>query len=792
MSRGRPWLRIEPGLLCIFGVTALILAVLFGPAFTGDRVLASQSLLYTSPIFAAEAPPDVADDLNTLLADAVFAYHPLLEFDREQIRSGAMPSWNPNIGAGRPLGAAQGAPFFPTSLPMYILSFWQSLIWVAAAKFLIAGLGVYLLCRRFRLATGAAVLGAIAFAFSTYFVALLDAGQALAYMTLPFCLLFADRLLERPRAPSAIALGLAGGLIMLNGHPESAALALATVAIFVAFKLAGPRAAAGRPRLGRLLALAASISAGVGAVAILPLAELLTVATGAQRGGGDQAVTSLSGATLPNFWGRDDTLAFNSAPVHFAGRAFYVGALALLIAVAGFSLRRSREQAFFGILAVLLSLIVVDTPIKDAVELIPGVRIVELTSASGILVLSLCILAAFGFDRFLRCGLEQRRALLKRAAVLALLPLTAVVIEPQILGAIGDALTPAALLGNDAPSLAAAKLASVLRWALFAGLGIAALALTARSSRWPAVAAIAAVALVGLDLTLIDRGYRSTIEEAVADPPPPVSVAALKDGSSHARVGGGGTALHPNLASTYGLRDLRAEDLPAIERYLELYTELGGDYTELFGSTTVDLSSPAAGKLLSAFAVEQVVAEAGELPPQGYRRSLSAEGQQVFTSSEPHPRAAVAEDWRVAEDLDEALSGIAASPAAKLERSPLIEGAAAAPTAPSSRRMRAPEAKIVRDDPTAVSIEVDSAKGGYLILHDSFYPGWSAEVDGEEAEIDPANVAFRAVRVPAGASTVEFRYHPVALIAGAAITVACTLTSVLALAILMVRRRREG
>ena len=77
---------------------------------------------------------------------------------------------------------------------------------------------------------------------------------------------------------------------------------------------------------------------------------------------------------------------------------------------------------------------------------------------------------------------------------------------------------------------------------------------------------------------------------------------------------------------------------------------------------------------------------------------------------------------------------------------------------------------------------------GQLVLLDTFYPGWRAEVDGREVPIRPANVAFRAVEVEAGSHEVRFSYRPASVIAGGAITLAAL--ALTALGLLFGRARR--
>lgn len=69
-------------------------------------------------------------------------------------------------------------------------------------------------------------------------------------------------------------------------------------------------------------------------------------------------------------------------------------------------------------------------------------------------------------------------------------------------------------------------------------------------------------------------------------------------------------------------------------------------------------------------------------------------------------------------------------------------------------------------EPERVAIRTDSAFPGYAVLSDAYYPGWEATVDGQPATIERANLMFRAVAVPAGRHTVEFRYRPRTFVAG--------------------------
>ncbi|MCE7960687.1 MAG: hypothetical protein DYH06_22535, partial [Acidobacteria bacterium ACB2] len=60
--------------------------------------------------------------------------------------------------------------------------------------------------------------------------------------------------------------------------------------------------------------------------------------------------------------------------------------------------------------------------------------------------------------------------------------------------------------------------------------------------------------------------------------------------------------------------------------------------------------------------------------------------------------------------------------------------------------------------PDRLAADVEGA--AFLLVADAFGPGWRALVDGREAPLLPANLAFRAVPVPGGRHRVEIVYRP--------------------------------
>jgi hypothetical protein len=79
-------------------------------------------------------------------------------------------------------------------------------------------------------------------------------------------------------------------------------------------------------------------------------------------------------------------------------------------------------------------------------------------------------------------------------------------------------------------------------------------------------------------------------------------------------------------------------------------------------------------------------------------------------------------------------------------------------------------------DPGEVLVTVHAPDGAWLLLSDTWYPGWEAMVDDVSTTLYRADYLFRAVWVPPGEHEVEFRYRPALLAIGGFLSLAAWLS----------------
>lgn len=816
--RIRTWLARRPALAAA-GLYALLALLLFSHSLGPGRTQAASDYLYSAAPWEAQRPDGVRGlGANYETLDQSLQFLPFFEYIGAQ---GRIPLWNPHIMGGRTfIGNAQHQLFSPFTLPTYVLGLWSSLVWASFLKVFVAAFGTFLLARALAMRYAGCLLAGLVFGFGLFFVVWVPWPVAGVFAFIPWLLLTTDRVVRRPGVLSVAALAVVVGLTYFGGHPESSFHALFGALAFLALRLwqvrSGRLEAHGGWGRGLLCGAGALlIGSALAAVAIVPFVEALLQS--ADLGRRDEAVKVqlryISALVLPDYYGRPTQLALEGLIVE---RAFYVGALTLLLAAAALIVRPTLERvavAGLGLFSLLMVFAV--EPVFSAARLLPGFGTVHNTRLTILFLLSAALLAGWGLDELTSAGskLRRRRAVLAVAIVALLAPLLWILGAGRApLDVLDDGLRVA--WGFESPGLVPERAQPVLAasslivWVSFASAALALLALRSRG-RMPATAfAVAAVALIALDLFRAGMGQNPGIPTDHARQPATGALRYLQARTPARFVGAdpvdprGGIPppVTPNTSMRYGLYDARGYDFPIEQRYDRLWQD---SVQRLEGFTIHTERAPIDERSLRALSLLGVadVIQRPEDPPLRYAGlELAYEGRdaRVYANERALPRALVVASQREVSGSDAALRAVT-SPFFDGREEVIVErrvpGLAVSPgELPSAlARPRPPAAgaaRIASYEPERVELRATAARPSLLVLNDVHFPGWKAELDGREVPIERVNFLMRGVRLPAGTHRVVMRYEPASYRAGLLVSLLALVGLAGAVAADLVRRRR--
>lgn len=175
------------------------------------------------------------------------------------------------------------------------------------------------------------------------------------------------------------------------------------------------------------------------------------------------------------------------------------------------------------------------------------------------------------------------------------------------------------------------------------------------------------------------------------------------------------------------------------------------------------------------------------LSTSGRYRLVYSGDVKIYENLDNMPRAFLVHEARVIDD-DLATVAAMADPAFRPEQTVIL---AASPERQAEIKRGTDTVEIVTYDPECVTLEVDAGSAGYLVLTDTYYPGWEAEVNGRTVPIYRANLTSRAIALDAGHHQVVFSYRPHTFYTGTAISLLTLLATIIGLIRIRVRRYRK-
>ncbi len=751
-------------------LTGALVVWFFAPVILRNETFSTVENLqeFSYPWFNPASPPV---HLYPQLDQANFV-HPRQEFlDRSLKVEHQIPLWDPLTFGGHPFFAGTGSRLAYPPLLLLSLSFspsWTHDLYIALHLF-VAEVAVFALMRELEVGMGGALLSSMAWAFGSYTLGwvMLEMFAAPAAL-LPLALLCARRWYDRDSWPALLTGALVLGLLFLGTSVENALFCFLCVggylACLVLTRLIRRWSALSTRSRVALLAAPAVFMAGAASVAAIGILPFLDLNASSERAGTamySRALSVVPWKTFRYLFTPPPVLTdpFKATSILIRGQVF-VGLAAALLAVIGLFVRRPGSGLGRG-LVVGLFLFTVGTPVTWlALRVVPQLGALNgFGRALFLFDLGVAVLAGLGLDAVLGAlrrrtrrdaGRKPARALLMLPALLTALCLGATATQ---LITYGRRVNPPFQPRTDA-------------------------------ELFPSTPAIdAARAVIG------DRPGRSPILP-VRHP--------------------GGYAV---LFGTVGM----ALDLPTVSGYEPVVPASVSKLWRVVAGEPLSsvLSRPLPGTLLLAFDTKvrtdllgrtgvaavmgppDLNAEPGwdldSLSARGLRQTYGGPDGTVLEVLDHRPRAAVVSDAIWAASPTEALARFTDA-SFDARRQVVLEGRPVGLDGSASTAVTQPGAQGIDwriDSPNHLRLNVTSERSGWLVLLDGWDPGWTARVNGRTTDVRRANSNFRAVKVPAGSSTVDFTYRPKSILVGAAISMV-SIVLILAVVIFGVIRRRRS
>lgn len=617
-----------------------------------------------------------------------------------------LPWWNPYEGTGMALlGETQSAALFP---PTLLTGFSNGQLYEHMLLELVAGICTYRLLRRIGVNRAAAIAGGVAFALNGKFAWFADAGvNPLPF--LPMVLLGLERAFDAARAgrPGGWRLlALAGALGIYAGFPEVDYINVLMAVGWVGWRCGCLERPQVRAFLAKALlgAVAGTLLAAPMLVAMLGYLThaYLAVHANTRLGTRHLPLAELPQLLMPYIYGPVDGAPRASIWIMVGG---YLSTALLLFAVVGLLApgRRGLKLVLLGWALLVFARMYGQPPLLGQVlGVFPGMsRIQFYRYATAALELPVIVLAALGLDHLLGAGADRRRLLGATVVAIAAVAGAALGAQPLVHS-----------LRNTVPHVSTFFSVSIA-WALatVAAAALAALvpAFRVRAALLALVVAVDAVALFAVPQFSAPRSARPDL----------APVAYLRRHLGEARFFTLGP-IAPDYGSYFALASLGVDDFPP-QRYARFVHARLDPWATFIGFRSATRSSEQQELLRHL---------------NGYRSA----GVRYVLTPVALPLPAKAPGLRLVLRTPSSLIY-------RLSRPAPYFGARGCQVSSGQRD----SARLV------------CRRASTLIRRETWFAGWSAQIDGRPAPIRRVHGLFQAVTVPAGTHEVSFRFAPVGM-----------------------------
>ncbi|NIA16577.1 MAG: YfhO family protein [Nitrospiraceae bacterium] len=720
----------------MLSLVLLVLVALLAlwPVLVRDEAPAAVDRAFFEPPWD-EARPDGLD--APTLPDAVGQMRRYIPWYAYQSTVGASGDphgilWNPLEGCGKPfLAVWRTRCLSPFTLPFYFLPLHRALQVSAILKLVLAGWCAFYACRKLGFAVPMAFAVSVAYELSGHVFLWLGWPMGDVVPWFPLLVVSTERLAVGQRKYWPLG-ALLIGVMALGGDPETLAGCVLAALVYLFLRgLSSSTSPTGA--LGGLFLLTITVTLGLAlaGVQLVPYVEFLreASATGRDAQPNGLYVGDLVTCFLPNFFGPltgSDGAQATGLPLRTV-KLFHVGLVQLLLVALWLSVRSfvtlAQRRRVEAMLLTCLVMVLLALASSRLAALWPPLALLEPRHLLVANALFVAMMAAAAANEWLLLNVDQCKSAILRLFIFTPLLLA---VGGACVYAQRGAMPPAASL-----------------WAQLAVAGVFAasvLALVVVTALRPSMRLFGygLAALTFLSLIAANRGAIAYAQPGELFPETSFTQ-ALKEAGGRVT---GTRALSQWPLAANGIPQTFCADGVSLRRHTA-FMERARQEPALLRR----MGAPAL--LLGA---EDIQGAFLSLRPAYEIEKVMPSGGVLFKDSETRPRAWIAYAARAVSKFDPAELS-AGSP-------PLVEDTAA----PDGRGD--PDAKVVVHDsasPVRVSVDIDGALPGILVLADAYYPGWKAYVDGKAKKVFAVDGMFRGVQIDEGPHRVEFIYAPTSL-----------------------------
>lgn len=726
----------------------------------------------------AESYPRGLPFKNFLITDPVRQQYPWRWLAVDLLKKGQNPVWNPYTHAGQPLMAnLQTAAFYPLNFLFFLLPFnsaWGILIFLQP---LLAGIFTYFYLGQLKLKKTSALMGAVSFSFSGFFIAWLEWGTILQVaLWLPLILLSVEKIFGLQKSWSLLNRQTLkwGGVFLtglafafLAGHWQIFFYLAVFLFFYLVWKLAGVQKNRRRLIIFFLsllfLFLAVTSFQWWPGVAFIKASAREIDQVDWQKPGWFVPWSHLVQFLAPDFFGNPTTLNY-WGEWNYGEFAGYVGVVPLVLAflsLVGAGRKKTGFFALFGLTALSFALPTPWAEIPYRLK-IPFLSTSQPTRLLFLVDFCLAVLAAFGFEGLVR-HLQVNK---KKASLLMTLGWFGILFGLlwAFVSVSGRFWPGASWLVNLPISRRNLILPTALLVSFFGLIFGHQTVQRFFMKKKKAVLLLPFFFFLTFSLTVFDLFRFGWKFNPFVDRdwlfPSTETLEFLKNDPEIFRImSTDRRLLPPNFSVIYKIQTLDGYDPLYLRRYGELIAALergAPDISPPFGFNRIITPQNFESGLIDLLNVKYVLSLTDLDSPK--LELVFREGEtRVYRNERAFPRAFIVYDYRPARSKQEAINLLTAADL-NLFRTAVLEAApeglilAEANSADSENSV-----KIREYRENEIVVEVETEQPGILILTDAYYPGWRAEVDQQKTELYRADYNFRGLVVPEGKHEVVFK-----------------------------------